>query len=243
MENQQLFYKKVVPVNRDSHANWAIQQGKNFAFAKSTNSVPVMTAEFQPSGDEYPIVFAENNGGVIPVVVLGLQNDSSYMIGESGEWEGRYVPAFRRRYPFVCSTEDEGENLTLCIDEAFEGCNQDGEGELLFSPDGEQTEFLENVVNCTKNYQQEYLRTVMFCKLLQDLDLLEPMRAQARFSDSEDVSELSFSGISRKKLKALDAEKLAELVSNDALELIYLHFNSLRRFQDLVLLEGKNRSQ
>ena len=33
-----------------------------------------------------------------------------------GNWVGKYVPAFVRRYPFVFSSND-GENFTLCVDD------------------------------------------------------------------------------------------------------------------------------
>ena len=36
------------------------------------------------------------------------------------------------------------------------------------------------------------------------------------------------------RLKALDADKLKQLVKNDALELIHLHLYSLRNFEGLV---------
>jgi hypothetical protein len=81
---------------------------------------------------------------------------------------------------FFSSNKDES-TFTLCIDEEFAGCNQDGRGEHLFDSDGERTQYLENVLRFVNDYQGQFRRTQMFCKKLQELDLLEPMQAQFYF--------------------------------------------------------------
>jgi hypothetical protein len=44
-----------------------------------------------------------------------------------GGWQAKYIPAFLRRYPFVFSSNDDGNNFVLRIDEGFPGFNQPGE--------------------------------------------------------------------------------------------------------------------
>lgn len=56
------------------------------------------------------------------------------------------MPAFLRRYPFVFSSNDDASTFTLCIDEEFDGLNQDGRGERLFDSEGERTQYLQNVL-------------------------------------------------------------------------------------------------
>src|SRR5690606_37811599 len=95
-----------------------------------------------------------------------------------GDWQARYIPAFIRRYPFVFSSADDGKSFTLCIDTEFAGCNQEDRGERLFDADGQQTQYLKNVLEFLKEYQAHYQRTMAFARKLKELDLLEPMTAK-----------------------------------------------------------------
>lgn len=84
-----------------------------------------------------------------------------------------------------------------------------------------------------QEYQAQFLRTQRFCARLKELDLLEPMQAQVTTEDGQRLSLGGFMAINRDKLKALPGDKLAELIKTDELELIYLHIQSMRNFEQL----------
>ena len=170
----------------------------------------------------------------MPAVIIGVRDQENLYMKEDGTWHGKYVPAFVRRYPFVFSSTDEGKTFTLCIDEEFAGCNQDGRGERLFDADGTRTQYLESVLGFVKQYQAQFQRTQAFCKKLKDLDLLEPMHARMTLSNGQQIDLAGFMAVNRKKLKEVPGDKLAELAGTDELELIYLHLQSIRNFTGMA---------
>lgn len=228
------FYKTVVPVNKQRHSNWSIVGSENFTFAKGLHSVPLTAVEFPSASQEFSIVFAKTPEGILPIAVMGVVAGENLCVREDGRWDANYIPAFVRRYPFVFSTMDEGKTLTLCLDEEFEGCRQNGEGERLFADNGENSAYLNKVLDFLKEYQNHFHRTQLFCKRLEELELLEPMGAQYKLPDGRAGTLSGFLVVNRDKLKKVPAEKLAELVSTDELEMIYLHLHSMSNLRKTI---------
>lgn len=230
MAAQQLIYETAVPVSKTRHAQWSVEIGNDFAFSRKVNSVPLMAVEFPGAAAEYAIVFAGNEEAVMPAVILGMREQENLYLGPLGGWQAKYIPAFLRRYPFVFSSNDGGKNFVLCIDEGFPGFNQEGRGEKLFNGEGTPSPFVDNVLKFLQSYQVEFRRTQNFCKKLQELNLLEPMRAQVTLDSGERMALTGFMAVSRARLKTLPGEKLAEMARNDELELVYAHLHSMRNF-------------
>jgi len=242
MSTAALFYKNVTPVNKVRHADWSIVGSNTFEFAKNIHSVPLNAIEFPSACHEFTIVFAKNNDGVLPIAVMGVRVGENLYVTAEGKWDATYLPAFIRRYPFIFSTSDEGKTLTLCIDEEYKGCSQNGEGERLFTENGENSPYLKKVVEFLQEYQGHFLRTQAFCKKLEELDLLEPMSAQYKAADGREGSLSGFFVVNRDKLKKLSAEKLAELAQTDELEMIYLHLSSLGNLRKTIARVGQQNS-
>lgn len=242
MSTQLLIYETAVPVSNARHGGWSVEAGGSYGFSRQVNSVPLMAAEFPPAAAEYAIIFSGNDDVIMPAVILGMRGEENVYLDQAGGWQAKYIPAFIRRYPFVFAGDNSGKTLTLCIDEAFAGCNQEGRGERLFTDEGKPTPYVDRVLQFLQDYQLQFKRTQAFCKKLKELDLLEPMQAQVSLPSGERLSLTGFMAVERKKLKALSAEALADLAKTDALELIYLHLQSIRNFYSmrdrLVLIQG-----
>ena len=236
MTKQLLIYEQVVPVSKERHLNWSVKSGADYSFARSINSLPLMAVEFPNAAAEYTIIFTGNqeDGAIMPAIILGMRNDENLYLTETGEWKAKYIPAFVRRYPFVFSSNNEGATFTLCIDESFAGCNQEGRGERLFDSQGEPTQYLKNTLEFLKEYQAHFQLTQAFCKKLNDLELFEPMQANITLKTGEQMSLSGFLAISREKLKQLSDEQLINLARTDELELIYLHLHSMRNFSRMA---------
>ena len=227
MKNQQLFYKRVTPVSFQRHSDWSIENTNNYDFARTVNSVPLVAVEMPLAAREYAVVFAGNNDAVMPVALLGLEGDENVYVKDNGEWDSKYIPAFVRRYPFVFSLNEEEDKFTLCIDESWSGCNEEGLGNKLFNEKEEHTPYLDNILKFLQEYQIQFTRTKAFCEKLKELKLLEPMQAQFTLPAGDKRSLVGFMAINREKLKELPAKKLAELIKTDELELIYSHLQSM----------------
>jgi len=237
MSTQLLFYKEAIPVSKDQHADLSIDTTQDYSFASRANSVPLTATEFPFAARDYVIVFAGQDKPM-PAAILGLQQDRNLFISDGGNWEGRYIPAFVRRYPFVFSSDEESSRFTLCVDKEFQGLNQEGRGEKLFDEQGEKTTYLEKMLTFLQEYQVQFERTRAFCEKLKELDLLESMQAQITMPTGSQQSLTGFQVISRERLKSLDGDQLADLAKSDALELAYLQLQSLNNFSVMVERAG-----
>lgn len=233
MAKQLMIYERAVPISSEAHRDWSVKTGNDFSFAKDINSVPVLAAEFATAALEQTIIFAGEGDAVFPCVILGMEADKNDHVKADGTWNGTYVPAFLRRYPFVFSRSEDGQSFTLCIDEEFEGFNNEGKGERLFDSDGTRTQYLETMLKFIQEYQAQFERTQAFARKLNALGLLEPAQAQFRIEGKESAL-AGFQTVSRAKLKELDADVLKGLAATDELEMCYLHLQSLNNLTPMA---------
>lgn len=179
-------------------------------------------------------MFAGTAEKVMPAVILGVKESENFYVDEDGKWTGGYIPAFVRRYPFVFATDKDNRNFILHVDETFEGCNRDGKGERLFDSDGNQTQYLQNILRFLQEYQGQFRRTEAYCQRLMDLDLLQPMQAQFNLADGARRSLSGFMAINREKLRKLGDDDLRQMFDTDELECTFLHLHSMRHFNDMI---------
>lgn len=142
-----------------------------------------------PFGVNTTVAKEDKNGEMaqleMPVILLSLQQSENVYLAEDGSWEGKYVPAFIRRYPFVLSQTDEQDKAFLCIDESYPGFNQNQEGSSLINEDGSASEYTDGILRFLSQFQAEYQRTKLISKRLRELNLLEPKQAEAKLSDGK----------------------------------------------------------
>ena len=231
---QLLIYDKAVPVSPQSHRDVSVKNGTDFGFARHVNSVPLMAAEFEFCAGDYAIVFAGEPGSIMPAAMLGLRDKENLHVAINGEWSGKYIPAFLRRYPFVFASSDDGSTFTLCVDEDYAGVNRDGLGERLFDSSGERTQYLQNVLGFLQAYQVQFKATRDFVQGLEDLGLFDPMEAQFTIRGGQQMKLGGFRAVNRDRLRQLDGDKLALLARSGALDLIYAHLHSLRNFTPIA---------
>jgi len=231
MDTQLLFYNVVAPITAERHSNWHAKEVNDFSFAKKTNSVPLMAAEFLSALADYPIVFAGDEESVIPVLLLGMRNGENVFVGSDGDWKSRYIPAFVRRYPFVLALSEDHNKYYLCIDESFPGFNQTAEGPALLTEDGTSTEYTQNVLEFLSQYQAEFELTQAICKKLKDLNLLEAKQVQADAATGETMNLDGFYAVEPSRLASLSSEAIVDLVRSGTYELICFHLASLRNFE------------
>jgi hypothetical protein len=227
MAVQALFYEQAVPVSSERHRNWSVDPAAKYKFAEKVNAVPLMTVEMAPASREYSIVFAGADQTLTPVVLLGVENEENAYLSENGDWTAKYVPAFVRRYPFVFSQGEDKNTFTLCIDESWAGCNQEGRGERLFTDEGKLTPYADKMFGFLKEFQRHSQLTQNYCNKLKELNLLESSRLNFTVPGGTERSLAGFMAVNREKLKALPGSTLSELVKNDGLELTYTHLLSM----------------
>lgn len=236
-----MFYHQLSALSAEKYDGVSIDQSTGYHFAAESNVIPVSVSEFSLLLAFYPIVFIRNKDGFVPVAVTGCRNNENYFVDKKGGWLAEYLPAYVRRYPFIVADAGDGSNsLTVCIDNGYPGLNREARGELLFC-DKQQTPFLQEMTDFLKEFEKDYQRNRLFCKQLESCELLEP--SQAHFMPSENGMEERLDGfyvVGRKALNDLDEEQILKLHANGALELIYLHLTSLKRFDSLFKKMAKD---
>lgn len=233
MEKQMLMYERAVPVSKERHKNWHIQMGGDFGFAKEINLSPLLTTEFVKALREYPIIFVETNGTILPAAALGLRDQENLFVTDQKGWDARYIPAFIRRYPFVFSYDKGGSKFTLCFDEDYSGCNEEGEGEPLFNEDGEPSEYLRRMLGFLQTYQRDFEVTRAFCERLKSLEVLSPGAVKFEAAGRSALTTKGMLAVDRKKLQEIPKKQIPALLEAGDLEIIYAHLFSLANLERL----------
>jgi len=228
-----VYYEKPVLLDRAKHKRLRVRTGASFAFARQANSVYLAGVEFNEAMKEYAVVFTRAaTGRVVPVAMLGLRSRENLFVDGEEKWTASYVPAFVRRYPFVLA-QLGGEQLGVCIDEAYGGFNSK-DGEALFDEHGANTPFLANAVQFLENYQREFARTEAFCARLEQFGLLKEMNAQAHLKDGRRFTLANLLVVDEPKLMALPDAIALSLFRSGELHLVSLHLASLSNMQRLA---------
>lgn len=238
MSRQILIYENVVPLNRVQHRDMAVKQTTNFDFTRKTNTVPIVDVEFVKVAPTLPIVFTRTQTGIVCAALLGAEQDRNSFVAEDGTWEGRYVPAFFRRYPFVFAVQEGSDRLTLCIDDSYAGLNDRGEGERLFDSTGAETAYTRTVLRFVEEYQATFNRTQAFCDRLLASGLLEEARIDYTLPDGKQGGVTGFLRVSVEKLRNLADDKVLEMFRNGDLDLIQMHLMSMQQVEPLVARIG-----
>lgn len=229
-----LNYEKPALLDRNKHRRTRVRPGAGFAFARNTNSLFVAGVEFNEASKEYAIVFTRsgNGGQPVPVLLMGMRDKENLFVGDADRWEGRYVPAFVRRYPFVL-TPGPQQQLAVCIDEASAAVTET-DGEALFDEQGAETPFLKKTLEFLGDFQREYARTEAFCKRLDEAGLLTEMNARADLKNGTSYTVNGMLIVDEKKLLALPDATALSLFRSGELHLVSIHLASLTNMQRLV---------
>ena len=234
-----LFYKQPEPLTPEHHTGLGVKRVDHpFAFVQGSHIVPLTVGEFAPAALSYPIVFVGEPK--TPLAVMGLRQGENLYVDDGGAFRPEaYIPAYVRRYPFVFANDEVQKRLILCIDRDAPFIKEGG-ATPLFS-DGKPSPYVEQAMEFCNNFEQERQRTDAFVKLLTDLDLLEtreanftPRNPDGTAAPAQKIAE--YFAVSEEKLKALPAEKLAELRDNGALGQIYAHLVSLLGWDRLIAI-------
>ena len=231
-----MFYERPVALNRERHkATRLAVRPDHFRFAAQTNAVPIMSTEFAEAARDYPIVFVGEESGPFNVAALvGVRDQENLMVDAEGQWaRGAYVPAFARRYPFVLAQAEEGDKLTVCIDEVYPGLGTDA-GEALFEADGKETPYLKRVLDFLQAFHTEAQRTAEFAQRLKELGLLVPKLINV---DRKGQPRQTLRGVwivDVAKLRGIDDARVVELYRNGMLPWIEAHLISLGNLTRLV---------
>jgi hypothetical protein len=228
-------YKEIVPFLKTQKVTLPAP-GALPEFSKTLNAVPVSYTEFNVAYREYPLVFSSGDSGktFAPVAVLGLEANENLFLGANGWVEGKYVPAYLRRYPFCMArvtldTVEQAERL-ICVEKDSLSDN----GQAMFSEKGEPTDAWTNIEKLLQEYEADLERTREMCGILADYGLLEPFTMQATLNSGGAMHLTGMFRIDERKLEFLNAAQHKNLIKKGVMGRIYTHLLSLDNFGRLL---------
>jgi SapC. len=222
-----LFYHKPAPLAKDKHRDLRYQKSDNYSFASTVNNVPVSGHEFFHCSRHYPVMFVETSaGGFLPVALLSI-TANSHQLGD--RWEGVYVPAFVKRYPFALA---ENQDVVM-IDEDAPHFKTAG-GELLFDDQGEPTPELRDILEYLDALNKGHSQTLEYVKALKVKGLLSRCKSTVKLLDRE-VKLDSFFVVNEHDFQdALTDEEIVDWFNRGWLGWTYAHIHSIGAVNEIL---------
>jgi hypothetical protein len=231
-----LLYARAVPVSLEGHRDSYVSPIPDFDFTARVNSLFLVSSELSVAAREFPVVFTlDPDGEVSLAVVLGLRADENLFVDAAGQWLAEYKPAYLRRYPFILARPSEHDSdYTVCIDEAYPGLNQSGEGQRLVTEEGKPSPLLEQAIDFLQKFQKEAQLTGEFCRFVHQQGLLDSVQANISLSTGQKLSLAGMHCVTEKRLQTLAPGILRDMLMNGYLDSIYRHMHSLANFDGLM---------
>ena len=230
-------FERVVPVNKDRHGSKKVRASNDFRFASKFHVAYVTVHEFARAAAIYPLVFLEDkdNDHFRPVALMGLDAGENLFIDGQGQWQGSYIPAIIRRYPFALTKAPEADRFIVCVDEASDLIS-DTEGVPMFDEQGNATQVIENVKRYLGELQQMDTMTQEFSRFLVQNNLLTPLNM--RVNAANQVRNITGCYvINEERLNNFSDAKFAEIRQKGYLPAIYAHLISLSQIERLAGLK------
>jgi len=226
-------YKKPEPLVAATHKTLKIAATGNFNFARHTNSVILTVAEVSSAAMSYPVVFSQGDDDILPVAVLGLEENENAFVDSDGGWRANtYIPAYIRRYPFIFMETPDTDVLTLCVDMAADVIGTK-KGELIFK--GEKpTAAGSKALEFCNMFNQELVATKALGKLISEAGLLDDKEATLTDADGKKTGLKGFRVIDEERLNALDETQFLALRKAGALPVIYSHLLSMNSWNNVL---------
>ncbi len=226
-------FNKIEGLSNEKHIDLRFAPMNSFDFAKTVVNAPLSASEFLQAARYYPIVFP--NEGTSPMALFNLGPKTNRYINDQGVWTVPYVPAHIRRYPFIFAKQDKSEatnNFVVCIDVKAPHFAT-GQGEPMFTANGELSEFTNNMIEFLKKYHHELDITQMLCRELEDQSLLVDKKITID-KNGQKIQIGGFRCVDIEKMNNLDDSVLAKWVRNGLIGVVNSHLQSLANLKELV---------
>ncbi|RVU35346.1 hypothetical protein EOE67_14305 [Rheinheimera riviphila] len=220
-----------VVLNNEQHKDLHVLAQFSLESVNGRHIAPLMLQEFAAASAFYPIFFLQVEELFAPVAVFGLKEGQNLFI-KDGQWEGQYLPAGIRAYPFNLAQAND-DQLLLCVNEQADNISRT-EGQALFNADNTPTEFFNGVNTFFKDYIDANAVSRNIVAQIKEMGLLKADGLQYRDLAGKEHRLNGFFVIDREKFEALSDEQFLTLRKFGVLQAIYAHFSSLDRIGSLI---------
>ncbi|HKR92882.1 SapC family protein [Novosphingobium sp.] len=228
-----LFYKDLIPLNSQQHANWKTRSTDKATWLVNVNSVPLTVEEFPQAQRNFPIIFTSGDNP-IPLALMGMNEGVNVFVEDDGSLISPvYIPAYARRYPFMLARlRPDAEELSLCIDPTSDLVGELDDGEALFA-DAQPSEATKSMLQFCENFEIAGTKTGNFVAELKKHNLLMDGELNIDTGDGRPFNYRGFQMVDENKLRDMRGDILRQWNQNGMLPLIYAHLFSLELVRDI----------
>jgi hypothetical protein len=220
-----------VVLSNEQHKDLHVLPKFSLESVNERHIAPLMLQEFAAAAPFYPIFFLQVDNDFAAVAVFGLKEGQNLFVKDQ-QWEGPYIPASIRAYPFSLA-QAKDDQLLLCVNEQADNTSRT-EGQALFNADGTGTEFFDGVNKFFREYIDANAISRNVMTQLKEFGLLKADGLQYRDLAGKEHRLNGFFVIDREKFEALSDEQFLTLRKFGVLHAIYSHFSSLERIGSLI---------
>ncbi len=166
----------LIPVSKETLGTKRLKPITSLSVLANVPHCEVLGSEFADISANYPIFFVEKEGAYIPIALFAVSAGNNLFIDEHGRWDGVYLPAAFRRYPFTVSAAAGGGNDQILMVES--DMLSDSEGELIFgatqSPDIDPNSIIGRILRFSAESAQQGQATRQLVDIITANDLIVP---------------------------------------------------------------------
>ncbi|MFA0810274.1 SapC family protein [Microbulbifer epialgicus] len=233
--------KQFVVLDKNKHRRHSVVVG-DISHSDNRHLCPVYPTEFHAVARDCPIVFARSKDGepLESCAMLGIKPGKN-LFWREGKWQGEYIPATLRAYPFYLYCKDSSpSNAIVCVDpSALSLTAVNGVGYKLFEKNGDPSQRLVEARSLLEKIYQQKIQSREFVRHLMQMELLQE---QVVLVDLPHNTKHQLTGVfcvSEKRLDALSRSDFLVLRERGYLSIIYAHIFSLRQSGNLSQLFKK----
>jgi hypothetical protein len=228
---------KFVALHNQNHQPLRVNPSQIEVLGAQERMVPVVISEFLKLIVDYPLVFTKSadTGRFICVALLGF-DDGENLFWQDNRWNSIYVPLNIQRQPFFIGKDND--RTLVCID-IESSCLTSGIGDALFTPQGEETLFLQQIKAKLAELVNGELQTQEFIQWLMELKLIMPLSLDITFANQKTQRVQGIYTIDEEKLSALSREQWLDLQERGYAKPIYTMIASMGQLY--ALIDKKNK--
>lgn len=215
------------------HRNLKIHETNNYEFARSEILAPFVFDEMADIAREYPIVFPDN-GSDLPSALLGLEAGQNAYVGSDGIWQGTYIPAHIRRYPFLFGTlpgENPDPNRFIILFDPDAPHFRDPNGYRVFTDKGELSDHMKRRIELLEQIQKNIDRTRVMVRELTASGILVERAISIRREGQQERRITGIRVVDENMLNQLPDAEFNALHQKGLLPLIYSQLLSWANFR------------
>ena len=232
------------PLSAQRHGGWYWQRGWGYGHAGAWALVPITRRELPRAVGAFPLAFVYTGDRPVLHGVLGAEANRSAFVDARARWQGSYVPAYLRGYPFYLMESGVGRHV-VAVDESAQALQADAyTGEPLFDETGRPTPGLQRVIDFLGELARSRVQTDRACQVLEEAGVLTEWSLRLDIGGGRVKRLAGLYRVDEPRLNALEADALQRLRDTGALGLAYAQLLSVdqrRRLEALVKARAREQ--